>query len=116
MERRRAAVIPASCRIVNPFAQMGLRSSDRETPTATYEELQAFRAKAVEMGLPSLATAALIGWEWLQREIDIFATFDVSHYRPKERPNMVRVIAREDQARKTGFRCSTRTARRSIPN
>ena len=28
---------------------MGLRSSDRETPTATYEELQAFRAKAIEM-------------------------------------------------------------------
>ena len=77
---------------VNPFAQMGLRSSDRETPTATYEELQAFRAKAVEMGLPSLATAALIGWEWLQRETDIFATFSVAHYRPKEFPDMARVI------------------------
>ena len=77
---------------VNPFAQMGLQGSDRETPTATYEELQAFRAKAVEMGLPSLATAALIGWEWLQREVDIFATFDVSHYRSKERPDMARVI------------------------
>ena len=83
---------PGKLPLVNPFAQMGLRSSDRETPTATYDELQAFRAKAVEMGLPSLATAALIGWEWLQREIDIFATFDVSHYRPKERPNMVRVV------------------------
>jgi hypothetical protein len=35
---------------------------------------------------------ALIGWEWLQREIDIFATFEVTHYRPKERPNAVRVI------------------------
>jgi hypothetical protein len=75
---------------VNPFAQMGLRSSDRETPTATYAELQAFRAKAVEMGLPSLATAALIGWEWLQRETDIFATLTVAHYRPKELPDMVR--------------------------
>jgi hypothetical protein len=77
---------------VNPFAQMGLRSSDRETPTATYEELQAFRTKAVEVGLPSLATAALIGWEWLQRETDIFATFGVAHYRPKEFPDMARVI------------------------
>ena len=44
------------------------------------------------MGLPSLATAALIGWEWLQREADIFGTFDVSHYRPKERPDAVRVL------------------------
>src|SRR6266436_9720375 len=49
---------------VNPFATMGLQSTDRETPTATLAELQAFRTKAVELGLPSLATAALIGWEW----------------------------------------------------
>lgn len=83
---------PGKLPLVNPFAQMGLRSSNRETPTATYEEMLAFRTKAVELGMPSLATAALIGWEWLQRETDIFATFDVSHYRPKERPNMVRVV------------------------
>ena len=44
------------------------------------------------MGLPSLATGALIGWEWLQREEDIFGTFDVAHYRPKERPQTVRVV------------------------
>jgi hypothetical protein len=83
---------PGKLRHVNPFAKMGLLSSNRETPTATFEELQAFRAKAIEMGLPSLATAALIGWEWLQREIDIFATFEVGHYRPKEHPNAVRVV------------------------
>ena len=83
---------PGKLPLVNPFAQMGLRSSDRETPTATFEELKIFRTKAVEMGLPSLATAALIGWEWLQRETDIFATFSVLHYRPKEHPNMVRVV------------------------
>jgi hypothetical protein len=78
--------------VVNPFAKMGLPSSDRETPTATYEELAAFRVKAIEMGLASLATAAMIAWEWLQREADIFATFMVEHYRPKHQPNMVRVI------------------------
>ncbi|WP_298102474.1 hypothetical protein [Bradyrhizobium sp.] len=83
---------PGKLPLVNPFAKMGLVSSDRETPTATYEELKSFRTKAKEMGLPSLATGALIGWEWLQREVDIFATFDVSHYRPKEHPNMVRVV------------------------
>src|SRR4029077_10233087 len=55
---------PGKLPLVNPFAQMGLRSSDRETPTATYDELLVFRAKAVELKLPSLATAALIGWEW----------------------------------------------------
>jgi hypothetical protein len=80
---------------VNPFAQMGLRSSDRETPTATFAELQAFRATAVKMGMSSLATGALIAWEWLQREADIFATLTVAHYRPKERPDTVRVIHRK---------------------
>jgi hypothetical protein len=83
---------PGKVPVVNPFARMGLKSSDRETPTATFAELQAFRATAIEMGLASLATAALIGWEWWQREIDIFGTFDVTHYRPKERPNAVRVV------------------------
>jgi len=83
---------PGKLPLVNPFAQMGLRSSDRETPTATFEELQTFRTKAIELGLQSLATAALIGWEWLQRGEDIFATFKAEHYRPKERSNMVRVI------------------------
>jgi len=83
---------PGKVPMVNPFSKMGLRSSDRETPTASHDELQVFRAKAIDMGHPSLATAALIGWEWLQREKDIFASFDVSHYRPKERPNAVRVL------------------------
>ena len=35
---------------------------------------------------------ALIAWEWLQRERDIFTTFDITHYRPKERPTAVRVL------------------------
>jgi hypothetical protein len=83
---------PGKVPLVNPFARMGLQSSDRETPTATYAELQTFRAKATAMGLASLGTAALIGWEWLQREADIFGTFDVTHYRPKERPHAVRVL------------------------
>jgi hypothetical protein len=83
---------PGKLPIVNPFSTMGLRSSDRETPTATYAELQTFRTKAIEMGLQSLATGALIGWEFLQREVDIFATFTAAHYRPKEHPDMVRVI------------------------
>jgi hypothetical protein len=86
--RRHSGKLP----VVNPFAKMGLESSDRETPTATVEELKAFRAKAKEMGLSSLATGALVGWEWLQRETDIFATFDVSHYRPKEHSDLVRVV------------------------
>jgi len=82
---------------INPFAAMGLQSSNRETPAAVYAQLQTFRATAIKMGLSSLATAALIGWEWVQREKDIFATFDVAHYRPKERPNAVRILHEKTQ-------------------
>jgi hypothetical protein len=83
---------PRKVPLDNPFAKMGLESSDRETPTATYHELQTFRAKAMEMGLSSLATAALIAWEWLQREEATFTVFDVYHYRPKEHPDAVHII------------------------
>jgi hypothetical protein len=83
---------PGKVPTVNPFAAMGLVSYNRETPTATFAELEAFRTKARDMDLPSLATAALIGWEWLQREEAIFGVFDVAHYRPKDRPNAVRVL------------------------
>jgi hypothetical protein len=83
---------PDKVPMLNPFAKMGLVSSDRETPTATFAELQDFRAKATEMGLSSLGTAALIAWEWLQREEAIFSVLDVSHYRPKERPNAVHIV------------------------
>jgi hypothetical protein len=83
---------PTKVPTLNPFAQMGLVSYNRETPTATYAELESFRAKAREKGYPSLATAALLAWEWLQREGAIFGVFDVTHYRPKEYPNAVRVL------------------------
>jgi hypothetical protein len=83
---------PRKVPTVNPFAEMGLESYNRETPTATFSELEIFRAKACELGYPSLATAALLAWEWLQREQAIFGTFDVSHYRPKEHPDAVRVL------------------------
>ena len=89
---------------INPFARMGLESSQRETPAATYEELQIFRVKAREMGMLSLGTAALIAWEWCQRVKDIFTTFEIAHYRPREYPNSVRVLL-ERPARKHGCPC-----------
>ncbi len=49
---------------------MGLQSTSRETPFATFAELQAaFRAKAVETGFQSIATGALIGWNFCNASI-----------------------------------------------
>jgi hypothetical protein len=76
---------------------MGLKARSpgqpvRETPTATWEELVAFRAAARKLGYGSVATAALVTWEWLQREEHVFGAFEITHYRPKERPNSVRIV------------------------
>lgn len=82
---------------INPFSKMGLKARSpgtpvRETPTATWEDLVAFRKAATSLGYSSIATAALVTWEWLQREEHVFSAFEISHYRPKERPNSVKIV------------------------
>jgi hypothetical protein len=54
--------------------------------------LVAFRKAALGLGYPSIATAALTAWEWLQREEHLFGAFEISHYRPNARPNSVCVV------------------------
>jgi hypothetical protein len=83
--------------VINPFSRMGLKTRApgqpvRETPTATWSELVAFRVAANKLGYGSVGTAALLTWEWLQREEHVFGAFEISHYRPKERPNSVKIV------------------------
>lgn len=80
--------IPAA----NPFAGMGLVSITKPVEAATYADLLAAVAQADAMGLPSLGTALMVTWEWLQREEHIFTKFTLSHYRPKNRPDEVLVV------------------------
>ena len=54
---------------INPFSRMGLKTRTpgkpaRETPTATWDELVAFRMAAKKLGYVSVGTAALLTWEW----------------------------------------------------
>ncbi|WP_050044046.1 hypothetical protein [Bradyrhizobium sp. LTSPM299] len=83
--------------VINPFSRMGLKSRApgqpaRETPTASWEELVLFRQTAKKLGYCSVGTAALLTWEWLQREEHVFGVFEIAHYRPKERPDSVRIM------------------------
>lgn len=92
-QRAQETKVPA----VNPFSRMGLKNRApgqpiRHTPTATWDELVAFRAAAKTLGYRSVGTAALLTWEWLQREEHVFGAFEISHYRPKERPNSVKIV------------------------
>jgi len=82
---------------LNPFAKMSLKARAvgqvaRQTPTATWAELNSFRKMANELGYSSIATAALVAWEWLQREEHLFGAFELKHYRPAERPDSVHVV------------------------
>lgn len=77
---------------LNPFAGMGLVSKTREVEAASYGDLAAAVAQADAMGLPSLGTALMVTWEWLQREEHIFTAFELAHYRPKKRPNEVLIV------------------------
>lgn len=79
MEHDLAGAPPRMFPPKNPFEKMGLQSTSREKlPHANFTELAAFRATAIEMGYPSLATGVLIGWEWLQRKAHIFIRFIAS--------------------------------------
>jgi hypothetical protein len=88
VSRANPGVFPAT----NPFEKMNLQSTSRETPHATFDELKAFRSKAVEMGYPSIATGALHGWELVQREAHIYIRFMAEHYRPPAHPDHVWVV------------------------
>ncbi len=66
----------------NPFAEMGLVSRTKPVEAASYGDLLAAIAQADAMGLPSLGTALMLTWEWLQREEHIFTAFKLEHYRP----------------------------------
>src|SRR5260370_35573656 len=92
-QRARETEVPA----INPFSRMGLKTRAlgqpvRETPTATWDELVAFRVAANKLGYRSVGTAALLTWEWLQRQEHVFGAFEISHYRPKQRPNSVKIV------------------------
>jgi hypothetical protein len=83
---------PQDVPTLNPFAKMGLVASDGMVPEAHYGELLEAVASADELGIPSLGTALMVTWEWLQRQQHIFTAFELDHYRPKDRPDEVLIV------------------------
>lgn len=83
---------PKDVPAANPFATMGLVSKTKPVEAAGYADLLVAVAQADAMGLPSLGTALMVTWEWLQREEHIFTKFELAHYRPRNRPNEVLIV------------------------
>ncbi len=78
LQRAEGNLIPA----VNPFSKMELEapSDDDETYPATLEQLNAFVAAADQLGYPSVGTAAMVGYFWVQRAVDIVERFAWTDY------------------------------------
>jgi hypothetical protein len=92
-QRAEPTIVPSS----NPFSRMGLKATApgavaKQTPTATWEQLCLFRKSCIELSFYSLATAAFVSWEWLQRVEHIVGAFEIGQYRPRERPKSVKVV------------------------
>jgi hypothetical protein len=88
VHRAEPTIVPKN----NPFSKMGLDESSVASVNATFAQLQTFVAKADAAGRASIGTAAMIAWEWLQREEHILGAFQAAHYRGKDRPNDVLIV------------------------
>ncbi|GJD36781.1 hypothetical protein [Methylobacterium aerolatum] len=76
----------------NPFAKMGLSYKAKATRPVTHDEVVRFVAAADAAGEPSIGTAAMIAFFWLQRQEDILSRLSWGHYRPADAPHIVRVF------------------------
>lgn len=86
--RDKPSLVPAE----NPFKGVEIEYEPKVTSAATLAQVMTFVGKADELGRPSLGTAAMIGFFWLQRVEDIFTRLSWSHYRPSDMPGFVRVF------------------------
>jgi hypothetical protein len=85
-------VKPAAVPLPNPFAKMDISYTPATTRPVSYGELMRFVAAADKDGSPSIGTAAMIAFFWLQRQIDILSRLTWGHYRPTEAPNCARIF------------------------
>ena len=87
--RQHDEIIP----LVNPFEDMQLSHTPKETKHAVYGELESFTSKAIAMGEPALAAAARMGWDLHMRPTEAFRDFRVKDWRPEDRPHQCFVHA-----------------------
>ena len=78
---------------VNPFRAVELEHSKGTTRPTSREEAYALHAALVAAGEPHLAVVPLAAFEWHQRPENVLAGhLTWGDYRPRERPNSVRVL------------------------
>jgi hypothetical protein len=86
--RAKPEIIPG----LNPFVGVDLQYKASPTRAVTHAELLRFVRAADGAGDPSIGTAAMIAFYWLQRETDIIGRLSwIQHYRPADNSGMARI-------------------------
>jgi hypothetical protein len=83
---------PEQVPLANPFTKMGISYKAKPTRPVRHDELMRLVKAADEAREPSLGTAAMIAFYWLQRETDILSRLTWSHYRPSDAPECARIF------------------------
>ncbi|MGH1574871.1 hypothetical protein ACRAWG_34825 [Methylobacterium sp. P31] len=86
--RGRPEIVPVD----NPFAKMDLAYKAKPTRPVRHDEVLRFVAAADAAGEPSIGTAAMIAFFWLQRQQDILSRLAWTHYRPADAPQIARIF------------------------
>lgn len=89
---------PDAVPFINPFGKMGLSYKSKPTRPVTYDELLKFVKASDEAETPSIGTAAMIAFFWLQRQTDILGRLSWAHYRPADNPNIARIFHNKTKA------------------
>jgi hypothetical protein len=76
----------------NPFERMGISYKAKSTRPVSFAELQKFVEAADKAGAPSIGTAAMIAFFWLQRQVDILSRLSWAQYRPADAQDCARVF------------------------
>ncbi len=83
---------PAQVPLDNPFVKMGIKYTAERTRPVSHAELVRFVEAADKAGEPSIGTAAMIAFFWLQRETDVLSRLAWTHYRPSDAPDCARIF------------------------
>lgn len=83
---------PEQVPLDNPFTKMDISYKAERTRPVSHPELVRFVEGADKVGEPSIGTAAMIAFFWLQRETDILSRLTWNHYRPGDAPDCARII------------------------
>ena len=78
--------------LANPFMRMDISYRPEQTRPVSYDELMRFVAAADKAGEPSIGTAAMIAYFWLQRQVDILSRLAWTQYRPPDAPDSARIF------------------------